>query len=182
MATFLSSLWDSVFTPGTTPTLLLATNGTFALLQTLLFALLIATYSLHFVVLSVLCAGLWVGINWFAKEVQLAREEQTEKEKKERAGGTSKGAGNTDGGEADDEGEDEGQETETEVEVRKSAFGGNGGEDAKGQMSAATGVEKQANAGIEIARQRRLEDGSSERSGDVSTDSEWERISQEGDR
>lgn len=73
MADFLTNLWSSVFTPGPTPTLLIATNVTFAALQLILVALLGATRSIHFVVLSILCAGLWWSINWFAIELERAR-------------------------------------------------------------------------------------------------------------
>ena len=85
MASFLEDLWGSVFTPGPTPTLLIATNISFALLQTLLFALLVATYSIHFLVLSFLCAGLWVSINWFAGELQ-AEQERARAEKAAKDG------------------------------------------------------------------------------------------------
>ncbi|KAF2851108.1 Pkr1-domain-containing protein [Plenodomus tracheiphilus IPT5] len=59
MASFFEQLWESIFTPGPTPTLLVATNASFAALQLLFFAMLIATYSIHFIILSFLCAGLW---------------------------------------------------------------------------------------------------------------------------
>ncbi|KAG5926158.1 hypothetical protein E4U42_003575 [Claviceps africana] len=72
MSSFLVDLWDSIFTPGPTPTILRATNLSFGALQLVLLALLVATASVHFVVLSVLSAGLWWAINWFARE--LARE------------------------------------------------------------------------------------------------------------
>ncbi|KAF2481935.1 ER protein Pkr1-domain-containing protein, partial [Neohortaea acidophila] len=72
---FFTDLWTSVFTPGPTPTLLIATNATFAALQLVLLALLVATYSVHFVILSFLCAGLWWSINWFAAEVLRAQAE-----------------------------------------------------------------------------------------------------------
>jgi hypothetical protein len=38
--------------------------------------LLIGTYSIHFVILSFLCAGLWYSINWFAAEVVAVQERQ----------------------------------------------------------------------------------------------------------
>jgi len=79
MADFLTDLFQSIFTPGPTATLLVATNVTFAALQIVLLLLLIATYSIHFVVLSFLSAGLWWAINWFAAEIragQLAEEEK----------------------------------------------------------------------------------------------------------
>jgi hypothetical protein len=73
MASFMVSLWESIFTPGPTPTLLIATNATFGALQLLLLILLFFTSSIHFAILSVLCGGLWFGINWFAKEVAAAK-------------------------------------------------------------------------------------------------------------
>ena len=69
MADFMANLWTSVFTPGPTPTLLIATNVTFAALLALLLALLVATASVHFAVLAALAVGLWASVNWFAAEV-----------------------------------------------------------------------------------------------------------------
>ncbi|KAK3694731.1 small nuclear ribonucleoprotein [Podospora appendiculata] len=83
MASFFEQLWESIFIPGPTPTLLIATNVTFACLQVLLAVLLFATYSIHFVVLSALCGGLWAAINWFARE--LKEHQQQEEEKARRA-------------------------------------------------------------------------------------------------
>lgn len=85
MANFFEQLWESIFTPGPTPTLLLATNVTFASLQLVLFLLLLATYSVHFVALSVLCGGLWWAINWFAVELNAAKaREAAEKARNEQ--------------------------------------------------------------------------------------------------
>ncbi|KAF2092797.1 Pkr1-domain-containing protein [Rhizodiscina lignyota] len=89
MADFMKSLWDSVFTPGPTPPLLLATNASFAALQAVLFALLIATYSVHFVVLGILCGALWWAINWFVAELRAAEEL---KRRNEREGETPRPA------------------------------------------------------------------------------------------
>ncbi|KAM3421945.1 V-type ATPase assembly factor PKR1 [Cercospora zeina] len=113
MADFLTNLWESVFTPGTTPTLLIATNITFASLQTLLFGLLLATYSIHFAILSVLCGGLWYSINWFAHELQAAQRAEDEAERLRKRKTAATGGEKGDIGDADDEGED------TEVEVTK---------------------------------------------------------------
>lgn len=71
--------------PGPTPVLLQAANASFAALQLLLFILLCATYSIHFVVLSVLCGGLWWSINWFAAEVAAAKARGDFDEKKDDA-------------------------------------------------------------------------------------------------
>lgn len=84
MASFVQELWESIFTPGPTPTLLIATNATFAALQVLLGMMLLATYSLHFFVLSVLCGGLWWSINWFARELKVHQEQEEEKTKRAR--------------------------------------------------------------------------------------------------
>lgn len=79
MASFLSDLWSSVFTPGATPTLLVATNASFAALQAVLFALLYATHSIHFVILSGLCGALWWAINWFVGELDAAKTKEIQK-------------------------------------------------------------------------------------------------------
>ncbi|KYK55583.1 hypothetical protein DCS_07546 [Drechmeria coniospora] len=81
MASFFVDLWESIFTPGPTPSILRATNVTFAALQFVLAALLLATWSLHFVILSVLCGSLWWSINWFAAEVAIAQEQQQQMER-----------------------------------------------------------------------------------------------------
>lgn len=82
---FVEDLWSSVFTPGPTQTLLVATNATFAALQLVLFLLLIATYSIHFVVLSILSGALWWAINWFAKEVREVQARQEEEQREQDA-------------------------------------------------------------------------------------------------
>ncbi|KAF1988315.1 Pkr1-domain-containing protein [Aulographum hederae CBS 113979] len=115
MADFLTSLWESIFTAGPTPTLLIAANASFAALQAVFLALLIATYSIHFVVLSFLCGGLWWAINWFAAELGRAEEVERDKREKERER-REKGGG--DSGDDEEEVEEDGMtETETETEV-----------------------------------------------------------------
>ncbi|KAF3902483.1 hypothetical protein ABW21_db0203044 [Orbilia brochopaga] len=64
-----SDLFRAIFTPGAPPALLLATNVSFACLQLTLLVLLFVTYSIHFFFLSLLCAGVWGGINWFVHEI-----------------------------------------------------------------------------------------------------------------
>ncbi|KAI4290312.1 MAG: hypothetical protein L6R35_000419 [Caloplaca aegaea] len=80
MASFLTDLFTSIFTPGPTQSLLVATNVSFAALQLVLLILLVLTYSVHFLVLSVLCAGLWWSINWFAAELEVASQKEKEEE------------------------------------------------------------------------------------------------------
>lgn len=199
MADFLNNLWSSVFTPGPTPTLLVATNATFAALQTTLFALLLYTYSIHFLILSILCAGLWVSINWFASELRVAQAQADQRRMqegmdKDQIGLLSSAASSTSmGGKgsrtrregsrgryvSDTDGAT-GTETETEVEVeglktpRRSA--------RVQRMRSKTPLEEKtpvsatgAGAGTVGSDVRRRMEGS----GYISTDSEWEKIESE---
>ncbi|KAL2756237.1 hypothetical protein ACRALDRAFT_1063770 [Sodiomyces alcalophilus JCM 7366] len=86
MATFIEALWDAIFTPGPAPIILRAANATFLALQVVLLVLLITTHSIHFVVLSCLCAGLWRAINWFAAEVRLVQQREREEEQRRQQG------------------------------------------------------------------------------------------------
>ncbi|CAD6504848.1 BgTH12-00350 [Blumeria graminis f. sp. triticale] len=79
MTSFLTNLVQSIFIPGPTPTLLVATNATFACLQVLLFVLLVSTYSYHFLILSILSASLWSSINWFVNELKAAQSDEAQK-------------------------------------------------------------------------------------------------------
>ena len=81
MSAFITELFQSIFTPGPTPSLLVATNVAFACLQTVLVLLLIATYSIHFLILSFLSAGLWWAINWFVAELNAAQAAEDEKKR-----------------------------------------------------------------------------------------------------
>ncbi|KAL7945902.1 Pkr1 domain-containing protein [Trichoderma barbatum] len=156
MSSFFVELWEGVFTPGPTPTILKATNITFAALQVVLLSLLFATYSVHFVVLSTLCGGLWWAINWFARELRIAQAlEEEEKKKKARApapvtGGEVSGSSDT---------EVEGRVTRRSARNKKSA-------------AAAADVEPVEKKGD--VRQRSLAESVSS----VSTEDEWERVSE----
>jgi hypothetical protein len=112
MADFIVNLWEAVFTPGPTPALLLATNVTFGALQLTLAGLLAATYSIHFFILSVLCAGLWWSINWFAYELQQAQQKEAEAERIRKSRST-----NQPGDTADDEATDTEVQTAAGVKV-----------------------------------------------------------------
>ncbi|OQE43556.1 hypothetical protein PENCOP_c003G06238 [Penicillium coprophilum] len=158
MASFMGDLWSSIFTPGPTPTLLIATNVTFAALQLIFFALLLATYSLHFVALSIISAGLWWSINWFAAEVKLAQQAQ-EAEKEKQEGDNAKTRQKSPVRDSAD------SETETEaVSVKKTDK----------SSAVATGS---ATSGLPTARdhKKRFSTGG-EGSGYGSTDSEWEKV------
>ncbi|KAF1956736.1 Pkr1-domain-containing protein [Byssothecium circinans] len=120
VATFFENLFNSIFTPGPTPTLLVATNATFAALQLLFFALLIATYSIHFVILSALTAGLWWAINWFAAEIREAQAKEEEAKRIREAKKGRSGGGREEAGEdGDAEGEGDDTEVEPELDVKK---------------------------------------------------------------
>ena len=155
MSSFLVELFSSIFTPGPTPTLLVATNTSFAALQLLFLALLVATYSVHFIVLSFLCAGLWWAINWFAAELQAAAAQEEEARKsQESKGGTRSGA-------VDDSG------TETEADdVATDRRDERIPRDEGLKPPEVQGARKRSSFG--------------EQSGDMSTDSEWEKVEEEG--
>ncbi|KAL9030398.1 MAG: hypothetical protein Q9196_001478 [Gyalolechia fulgens] len=104
MASFLTDLFTSIFTPGPTHSLLVATNVSFAALQAIFFILLLLTSSVHFIVLSVLCAGLWWSINWFAAELEAARQKEREHETRPSVDGQKRRNERSDG--------DSGTETE----------------------------------------------------------------------
>ncbi|KAK1064263.1 SMK killer toxin resistance protein [Friedmanniomyces endolithicus] len=202
MGDFLESLWGSVFAPGPTPTLLIATNVTFATLQAVLLALLIGTYSIHFAILSVLCCGLWCSINWFANELRQAQgiEEEAERLRKQSAVLKERR-----GGVADSEADDEGEGTETEAgqgmgdsmasmastddgmqsamqdapsRTHESQAEGGAAQTVAREVTATGAAPRGATArdGANTARQRMTE--AQDRSGDVSssTDSEWEKV------
>ena len=86
MADFFTRLFESIFTPGATPTLVVATNISFSVLQLVLLVLLIATYSVHFLALSIISGGLWWSINWFVNEIRAAdeKEQRAKKLREER--------------------------------------------------------------------------------------------------
>ena len=158
MANFLSDLVNSIFTPGPTPSIIIATNASFAALQLVLLVLLILTYSVHFMVLSFLCAGLWWAINWFVSELEAAN--QKEKEAKQireaRKGRDDTGA------------EDSGTETEG---------GGNQGEGPPPATKSERLLRPDDTQGA-LRKRRSLGEASS---GDLSTDSEWDKVEEAGD-
>ncbi|KAK7521579.1 ER protein Pkr1-domain-containing protein [Phyllosticta citriasiana] len=195
MSQFFESLWNSIFTPGPTPTLLVATNASFAALQLVLFALLLATYSIHFVVLSGLCGGLWWSINWFANELRAAadkeeaakklreRRERERERSRDKDGHHREPAMGRDGGEG--EGMDTGDDTETETETEvmrksgvaaKSREGGAPPEAVYGAQASTTTGTQAASLGVDEALKKRRSMGDGAES---STDSEWEKIEQE---
>ncbi|KAL2263070.1 hypothetical protein VTK26DRAFT_8358 [Humicola hyalothermophila] len=175
MASFFQDLWESIFTPGPTPTLLVATNVTFAALQVLLAALLLATYSVHFLVLSALCGGLWAAINWFARELKQHQLQEEEKEKRARAARIPPATSD---------------ESDTEVEATKSTASLRKARAAAPPqppqapipaVAAASSVVEPVESQGEVKHRVAAEDLPSPGQGhksSVSTEDEWERVSE----
>ncbi|MCJ1325104.1 SMK killer toxin resistance protein [Thelotrema lepadinum] len=156
MSEFFTNLFTSIFTPGPTPTLVVATNASFAALQLVLLGLVIATYSIHFVILSFLSGGLWWAINWFVMELEASKQKEREESqgKKERSTGQQKRTKH----EPPDE---SGTETEEVVPAIKK-------EDVD------EGIRLRVKPGDE-----RLSNRASSSFGDISgTDSEWDKVSE----
>lgn len=89
MLGFFEDLWQSVFTPGATPTLVLATHTTFAVLVTLLTIFAFLHPSIHIVNLLVLSTLLWGTLTWFIAELKKADRavptaEESEKEESKK--------------------------------------------------------------------------------------------------
>ncbi|KAI0574293.1 er membrane protein [Pyrenophora tritici-repentis] len=155
MAAFFEQLWESIFTAGPTPTLLVATNASFAALQVLLFVMLVVTYSIHFVILSVLCGGLWWSINWFAAEIKAAqaKEEEAKRIREARRSGKDRG----------------------DAQAQAPVSTGSGGPTA----ASTTGTTTSLAAPVDEAVKRRK--GMGESTGDISTDSEWDKLSEDSE-
>lgn len=155
MASFVEELWNSIFTPGTTPTLLIATNASFAALQLVLLALLLATYSIHFLILSVICAGLWAAINWFANELRIEAQRVAEQDRLAR----EKSSDPTNDSDTETELAPDPPVQETSIPSKS------------GPSHIHPDILSSADA---LRRRRSLGDSS----GYVSTDSEWEKVSE----
>lgn len=167
MANFVKDLWESIFTPGPTPSLLVATNVSFACLQVVLLALLAATYSVHFIVLSFLCGCLWWAINWFVAELR-ANEEKEALEKSQLGARLEPGSSGV-LGESDD----------SETEVEDAASGGKRSRGLKKAGSSLSGSRE-----IEVTEQKgelkhlRTSEIPAGMTSSVSTEDEWERVSE----
>ncbi|KAK5451492.1 SMK killer toxin resistance protein [Exophiala xenobiotica] len=171
MASFLEELWNSIFTPGPTPTLLVATNAAFAALQLLLLILLLATYSIHFLVLSVLCTGLWYSINWFATELAKAQQADTDRTQEKR----SKSPETENASDTETEGPSPAAPSEPPSAKTTSAQAVQGQRHERPSQTSPTLLDPKATDNTEAVRRRRSLGDSS---GDISTDSEWEKVSE----
>lgn len=75
---FIVELWESIFTPGTTPALIKATHASFILLLTSLATLIFLTRSIHFVNLLVIAVLLYGTVVWFINELQQVKLKDNE--------------------------------------------------------------------------------------------------------
>ncbi|KAF4972209.1 hypothetical protein FZEAL_9637, partial [Fusarium zealandicum] len=148
------------------PTLLKATNASFAALQLVLFALLLATYNIHCFILSVLCAGLWASVNWFAAELAVAQREQREKEQREKR---DTAAANDGDGDGDGDGDDD---SATEVESSAPSRAPPAVAATTSDVAAAAGLEP-----LEPKGEVKHRAGNGTQSS-VSTEDEWEKVSE----
>jgi len=179
MASFITNLWESIFVPGPTPTLVRAANGAFASLQVLLAILLLATWSIHFLILSFLSGSLWFAINWFVNELAVHAEQEARKAEASSSGVGGGGGGNT---QATDD-------SDTEVE---GVAGGRVGVGKKGAAVGSSQVEtpeqqravdlKRRTAAAAAAAAAAAESGPEDATNggtqsSVSTEDEWEKVS-----
>lgn len=110
MANFFVELWDSVFTPGTSPALIRATHGSFVLLVVSLVWMVFTSRSIHFFNLLIIALCLWASVTWFVAELAKAKADLKTNEqlaKEGAAAGTSS------------DGPERGEEKETEKEEKK---------------------------------------------------------------
>ncbi|RCK59439.1 V-type ATPase assembly factor PKR1 [Candida viswanathii] len=75
---FFVELWESVFTPGTTPALITATHASFILLIISLITLIYLTKSIHFFNLLVIAVLLYGTVFWFINELQKVKLQSNE--------------------------------------------------------------------------------------------------------
>lgn len=152
MASFMVDLMNSIFTPGPTSSLVLATNVSFACLQVVLFALLIATYSIHFLILSIICGGLWAAINWFVKELAIHEAQQKQQNESEATPGRAESSG----------------ESDTYAQTIVDHVKGSSGSKEVEVLPAAPGL-------IDRAKDKHSQEA---KGSEVSTEDEWERVSE----
>ncbi|KAM3460489.1 hypothetical protein BB8028_0002g13860 [Beauveria bassiana] len=196
MSSFIVELWESIFVPGPTPTILRATNATFAALQLTLFALLVGTYSIHFVILSILSAGLWWSINWFAAELQAAKARGDLPPS--GAGGSGGGGGGDPAALGDDDKDAAGATGQTLVAPKDGGGGSDEDTEVEGQAKKKRGKRGQkagkenvarvvkASADVEAVeakgelkhRVASLSDSTGMSQSSASTEDEWEKVSE----
>ncbi|CAH6721877.1 V-type ATPase assembly factor Pkr1p [[Candida] jaroonii] len=87
---FFTELWESVFTPGTSPALITATHASFIALIISLSCLVYVTGSIHFINLLVLSVLLYGTVIWFINELKQIKLKENEQLEKEEAEGETK--------------------------------------------------------------------------------------------
>lgn len=166
MSQFFQDLWESIFIPGPTPSLLIATNVTFACLQVVLFALLLATYSIHFIILSFLSGGLWYAINWFARELQANHDREVAEKAKAARRTAARASAETS------------SESETEVETVLTRSKTKASQQP-GPAAASRDVEVQEPGAGEVKTRASQQSQQSQGSkSSASTEDEWEKVSE----
>lgn len=177
----MENLWASIFTPGPTPTLLRAANASFGALQVVLLILLVATYSIHFVILSLLSGALWYSINWFAAELNIAKAQQEE----DRARNAAQETEDIDSAPANDSEDTEvetgatGRAAKRALKERKTA--GSASREVEVAEDAAGELKKRANAAATLGEPEKGKALGSPHGGtqsSVSTEDEWEKVSE----
>ena len=83
MAHFFVALWESVFQPGTSPQLIIATHISFLLLLTVLGSQIYLTNNVHYYALFTIATLLWITVTWFVSELnQVKLQDNKELESK----------------------------------------------------------------------------------------------------
>lgn len=75
---FFVELWESIFTPGTTPALIKATHASFIMLILSLVSLIYLSRSIHFINLLVIALLLYGSVIWFINELNQAKLKDNE--------------------------------------------------------------------------------------------------------
>ncbi|GKT48304.1 V-type proton ATPase catalytic subunit A [Colletotrichum spaethianum] len=179
MASFITNLWESIFVPGPTPTLVRAANATFASLQVLLAVLLLTTWSIHFVILSFLSGFLWFAINWFVNELAIHAEQEAKKARLAEASSSGIGGAGNNQGTDDSDTEVEGAVASGVGAGKKGAAAGSSQVETPEQQQAADLKRRTAAAAAAAAAEAGAEDstnGGTQSS--VSTEDEWEKVSE----
>ncbi|CAR23433.1 Pkr1p [Lachancea thermotolerans CBS 6340] len=78
MANFFEELWRSIFTPGASPQLIVATHVSFFLLTACLSWLIFWTKNIHFIMLLIISTLLWGTVTWFISELKSAQMKDNE--------------------------------------------------------------------------------------------------------
>lgn len=105
MSGFFVGLWESVFQPGTSPQLVVATHTSFFLLLCVLGSQIFITGNGHFIALFVIALLLWITVIWFInelnqlklqsnEELQTVTKAEASEEKKENGKAVASASGN----------------------------------------------------------------------------------------